>query len=119
MLYGRVLRALAILAFVSPSAWAQPKLFTPAGPSRPDVVEDATVIRSRPVLANGHLLSNLRREDRVQFNLFNDTSFVGVVVRSGAQTWSGLIDGAPSGSFTFVLRDQIVAGIIRAPGTHQ
>lgn len=80
-----------------------------------------SILRSRPVQVDFDLLANLRVGAELRFNLFEDTSFRGVLKRSERQSndgiaWVGQLVDVARGGFTLVVGDDVFVGNIRIAG---
>jgi hypothetical protein len=95
----------------------QPRALLVAGHRQSvDGGSDPTVLRSRSVGIDRDVVSGIRPSQRLKLDLFDDASVTVIVERSvGPGSWSGRIEGRPGGTFTMVVRDDIVSAVVRAP----
>jgi hypothetical protein len=97
-----------------PAAIARPLLLDAAAAAAP--APDPSATRHRTAVLDRALVSGLGAGTRIEFNLFTDAAFSGIVERSFAKrTWSGRLEGRP-GSFTVAANDGAVVAIVNAPG---
>ncbi len=102
-------------AVMAPAAPARPLLLeAPGGAAAPE--PDPSATRHRTATVDRALLAGLFPGQRVEFNLFGDAAFSGIVERSfSKRTWSGRLEGRP-GTFTIAVNDEAVAAIVSVPG---
>lgn len=94
-----------------------PKLFgSDVYQDKHQVADDPTVVRSRTVRINIELLRNIRANDRLVFNMFDDVVFTAHFSSiKNNNTWLGNIEGESSGTFNLVLNEDALSAIIRVP----
>lgn len=132
MAYIAGLLALFLLS-APPGALAQlgapPPLFAPTTVTGDlGTAADPTIVRSRPVAINLHLLAQADGSPRqwapggaLKLNLFDDVSFTALFDRvelnaPNSFAWIGRIDGIDLSQVILVVRDQIMMGSISMPG---
>jgi hypothetical protein len=105
------------LAAAAPAAGAGLPLLqaAPAPPSADGLPEALNAIRSRFVRIDAALLAP-GADRRLELNLFENTSFAVVLEAADrADTWRGVVEGDPPGTFTMVRRGDRYAASLRVP----
>ncbi len=102
-------------AAMAPAAMARPLLLeAPGGAAAPE--PDPSATRHRTATVDRALIAGLAPGQRVEFNLFGDAAFSGIVERSfSPRTWSGSLEGR-KGTFTIAVNEGGFAAIVTAPG---
>jgi hypothetical protein len=106
------------LAAAAPAAGAGLPLLqaAPPPPSADGLPEALNAIRSRFVRFDAALLAP-GADRRLELNLFENASFaVALEAADQADTWRGVVEGDPPGTFTMVRRGDRYAASIRVPG---
>ncbi|MHC4825715.1 MAG: M12 family metallo-peptidase [Planctomycetota bacterium] len=106
------------LAAAAPAAGAGLPLLqaAPDPPTADGLPEVPNAIRSRFVRIDAALLAP-GADRQLELNLFENASFaVALEAADGADTWRGVVEGDPPGTFTMVRRGDRYAASIRVPG---
>jgi hypothetical protein len=113
----------AAVGLVAPGLWAgPPALFD--GAAGPTVLGDPTrpeVVRSRTVSADLDLLAAADAGTRLMLNVFDDVNVVAAIDRThwtngSCVSVNGCLEGQPDSLVTFVVNEDEMTGIVRAPG---
>lgn len=114
---------LAALPAARPADASEPLFGAPPASKQRSLNHEAPyLIRSRAVAINLEALrSRTAKDDRIELNLFDDTSRQFRVDRigtseSGVPAWYGRVEGERWSVVTFIERDGVVAGTIKMPG---